>query len=78
MGTSNRQHGTPGTKKVVSGPATPLDQVLPLVRLCLIGKKRAIHLVQARLGLSEPEAEHYIRPALLRWLDRNEGELRCL
>lgn len=64
MGTSNRQHPAPGTKKVVSGPVTSLDEVVPLVRLALIGKTRAARMVQARLGLSEPKAEHYIRQGL--------------
>lgn len=38
--------------------------MLPVVRFALIGKKRAVREVAARLGISEPEAEHYVYTAL--------------
>lgn len=61
---ANWSHPATGTKKVVPGPTTPLEEVLPLVRLALITKSRATKMVQARLGLGEPAAEHYIRQGL--------------
>jgi hypothetical protein len=52
-------------KRTVPGPRYPLaNEVLPVVRLASLGKKRAVREVEARLGVSEPEAEHYIRTTL--------------
>jgi hypothetical protein len=49
----------------VSGPQYSLArEVLPVLRLALIGKKRAIRTVQERLGVGEPEAERFIRTKL--------------
>ena len=57
--------GSRPTKRTVPGPRYPLTRdVLPVIRLAVIGKKRAVREVQDRLGVSEPEAEKYIRTAL--------------
>lgn len=50
--------------KKVPGPRYDLANVLPIVRLAQIGKKRATREVENRLGFSEREAEVFVRETL--------------
>ncbi len=52
-----------GAKKL-PGPKYDLNDIRGVFRLAVLGKKRAVHLVMARVGVGEPEAEKFIREKL--------------